>query len=57
MLDSIQAADGGIYIVCNAAAVRNVEILPDQDVVGGRMEESAVSLSARHRSSARGKLS
>jgi hypothetical protein len=57
MLDPIQAADAGIYIVCNAAAVRNVEILSDQDVVGGRMEESAVSFFARHRSSARGELS
>jgi hypothetical protein len=54
---SVQAADAGIYIVCNSAAVRNAEILLDQDVVGGRMEESAVSFFARHRSSARGELS
>jgi len=56
MVDPIPNADAGIYIVCNAAAVRNVGKLPDRDVVEVRMEKSAASFFARHGSSVRGEL-
>jgi hypothetical protein len=56
MVDAIPAADAGIAIVCNSAAVRSVGKLPDRDAVEGRMEKSAVSFFARHGSSVRSEL-